>query len=131
ESDRDGVWGARLMGCAFGTLAVALVGLLGHHLGGARAGRVAALLAALYPSAIGMSVIVLSEALFLPLMVAHLLLWRSAWISLDARWRTSASLFAGAVAGAAVLTRPSWLLFAPFLFAVAMIFGGDRRRHAW
>ncbi len=124
-----GVWSARMLGCLLGTLAVGFVYLLGRRLHSHHAGLAAGWLAAFYPSAIGMSVIVLSEALFLPLMVATLLCWLAAWQSAS-WWRVlGLAILSGGVTGAAVLTRPSWLLFVPFLFALGLLFGPERKRH--
>ena len=132
------VWFARLFGCALGTLAVWLVMRLTKPLAAAmfdsawadRALLCSGLLAAVYPGAIGMSVVILSEAIFCPLMLLYFLLWQRAWQSES--WR-SASAFGfggGCVAGIATLARPSWLLFAPMAFAIATVFGPRRARHA-
>jgi hypothetical protein len=68
-----------------------------------------------------MSVLVLSEALFCPLMLLQLGLWVCAERA-EGRW-TSLLLagLAGMAAGAATLVRPSWLLFTP-LAALILIF---------
>ncbi|MCA9132971.1 MAG: glycosyltransferase family 39 protein [Planctomycetales bacterium] len=134
--EQQAVWWARVVGCALGTMAVAGVALLAVRLGGISAGLLAAALAAVYPSALGMSAIILSEALLVPLMVAHLLLWQSAWRSESKAGLATYAMLAGGIAGLAVLARPSWLLFAPFACMVGIVLGGGperdsgRRRHA-
>lgn len=123
------VWYARGIGCLLGTIAIAVLMWIGLQLAGPRTALVAGLLSAIYPGAIGMSVTILSEALFMPLMLLHLLLLQQAfrsppmeacektpsssqWSAVFVRhWRVA--LTSGALAGAAILTRPSWLLFPP------------------
>jgi 4-amino-4-deoxy-L-arabinose transferase-like glycosyltransferase len=99
----------------------------------------AATIAALHPYYIFMSVIMLSEAIFVPLMLAALwslaVLWpRScrakgtvsnldaspgdAWSPLSAPMAALVSLGGGGAAGLAVLARPSWALFVPGAAAV-------------
>ena len=91
---------------------------------------VTGLLAAVYPGAIGMSVVILSEAVFCPLMLLYLWLWQVAWQRPSARSAIAIALTAGGVAGLAILARPSWLLFATMLFATGMVLGPRRPRHA-
>lgn len=123
------VWYARVVGCLLGTVAIAIVMWQGLKLAGPRTALLAGLLCAIYPGAIGMSVTILSEALFMPLMLLHLLLLQQAFQSpaMAASDKTasrspSSALFvrqwgialtSGMLAGAAILTRPSWLLFPP------------------
>ncbi len=121
------VFAARCLGCLLGTLAVALLGTLASRLGGRRAAVAAMGIAAVYPSAIGMSITVLSEALFMPLMLGHLLLWTKAF---DSNRTVQLSVIAGGLAGLAILARPSWLLFLPFSLALLGILSSDRKRHA-
>lgn len=121
---------ARVLGCLLGTLAVLELMLLASRLGGATAATGAGVIGAVSPSAIGMSVVVLSEMLLVPLMLAHLLLWQRAWSSSTFRETAKWSALAGAVAGAAVLARPSWLLFTPFLMFVGLSLGPNRWHHA-
>lgn len=123
------VWWARVVGCWLGTLSVALLAWLACRLGGVRAGLFAAGLAAFYPSAVGMSIIVLSEAVFMPLMIAYLVAWQAAWQTDSKRQLWCYGLLAGALAGAAVLARPSWLLFAPFAWVLGLLTSRQRWRH--
>ncbi|MGH7137160.1 MAG: hypothetical protein ACREHD_15570 [Pirellulales bacterium] len=70
---------ARFESAVFGTAAVAGVYWLGSLVFDRRTGLLAALLAACYPGAIAMSVIVLSEAPFCPLFLAQLAAWIKSW----------------------------------------------------
>ena len=122
------IWG-RALGAALGTLAVAAVMGLTRLLYDERAGLWAGCIAAFYPGAISLSVFVLSEALFCPLLVLQLLCWI---IAVRGRTGRSAAVWgsiAGVIAGCATLTRPSWLLFSPGALALALLAGRDRRRH--
>lgn len=124
-----GVWCARVAGCVMGTLSVGLLALLANRLAGIRAAIAAALLGAIYPGGIGMSIVILSEACFMPLMLGHLLCWQSAWRAQrlrDVIWYACAG---GLLSGAATLARPSWLLFAPFACGTGMVLGPRRPRH--
>lgn len=126
--DPRAVFAARLGCCLLGTSAVALLMLLATRVGGDCAGLACGALAAIHPGAIGMSIVILSEALFLPLMVLHLWFWLRAWESADRR-TVRYSCWAGVCAGLAILARPSWLLFLPFLLGLGCLFGRNRRRH--
>lgn len=130
SNENAAVGWARVLGCFLGTVAVGLVALLALRLGGIHAALATAALAAIYPSAIGMSIIVLSEALFMPLMVGYLLLWQRAWVAVSPKQFWGMSFLAGCLAGAAVLTRPSWLLFLPFVCGLGLVLGPWRTRHA-
>jgi 4-amino-4-deoxy-L-arabinose transferase-like glycosyltransferase len=119
--DRPHVLWARSMSAVLGTLAVGGVYWLSRLLFDRSTGLPAAAIVTIYPGAIAMSVFVLSEALFCPLMLAHLILWIAAW-----RAKKSTAVFllaglAGVVAGAAVLTRPSWLLFTPVALGAVVV----------
>lgn len=91
---------------------------------------VAAALAAVNPHYLFLSAVVLSEAAFEPLMLATLLglamLWKRGPIDpgadRGAGWRVAAiAIGTGASAGAAVMVRPSWLLFIPAMLAVWLL----------
>lgn len=112
----------RWMGCLLGTLVVAGVMYYAHLLFGRTAAAWAGILAALHPGAISMSILVLSEAPFVPMMVANLLLWRLAFNATRLRSVGWWSSVAGAIAAVAVLARPSWLLFAPFTCLLQFLF---------
>ncbi len=130
EDEQSAVWAARLLGCFLGTIAVGLVMKLAHRHAGPVAMLFSGLLAAVYPGAIGMSIVILSEAVFCPLMLGYLFLWQVAWQRPSNQQALSVAIGAGCLAGAAILARPSWLLFAPMLFAFGLLFGPNRGRHA-
>ena len=93
-----------------------------------RTGLVAGILATFYPGAISMSILVLAEALFCPLMMLHLACWVLATRVTSRRGCVGWSVLSGMAAGCAVLTRPSWLLFTPFALALVLASCADRRR---
>lgn len=121
---------ARLVQAVLGAGTVALVYLLARATLPIRDDTVAltaAALAALEPYTVGQSVLLLSEAVFTPLLIAALLglavLWgggteRKPWIAVGT----------GLALGAAILTRPSCALLVPALIGAWLIF---KRRTAW
>ena len=126
---------ARLACAALGTLAVGLLMLFARGLAGPCAGLAAGALAAVYPSAIGMSITLLSEALFMPLMMTHLLQLQAAF-QVESSNSDTGSLYpyrrvalGGCLAGLAILARPSWLLFIPFSTAALFLIGPNRTEH--
>ncbi len=121
------IW-ARVLGAGLGTLTVAGIMWLTKELFSPRAASVAGVMASLYPGAIGMSVFVLSEALFCPLMVGQMIGWVVATRSPCPQRAAGAALVTGVIAGVATLTRPSWLLFTPFACGVAFVLYGERKR---
>jgi len=124
--ERGALTAIRYIGAVQGTVAVGLVMLLARRLFDRPTAWVAGLLAAIAPGGIGMSILVLSESLFAPLLVASILLWvgavRARGASLSLAW----GMAAGAVAGAATLTRSSWLLFVPACGGWMLIRSPDR-----
>lgn len=124
----SGIWCARLLGCVLGTCAVGLVMALTQRLGGMRAAVASGLVAAFYPGAIGMSVVILSEAVFCPLMLLTLLGWHTAMQNQRLRSVGWLALATGACSGLAILARPSWLLFMP-LAGVCVLLFHKRRGH--
>jgi 4-amino-4-deoxy-L-arabinose transferase-like glycosyltransferase len=121
---------ARLLGAVLGTATVACVGALAGTCFDGRTAFVAAALAAIDPGAVAMSVFLLSEAPFCPLMLLQLLAWTKAWRAEHRRTVLLWAIAAGIAAGAATLMRPSWLLFTPFALILAIAFSRARRRHA-
>ncbi len=91
-----------------------------------RSQYVAGCLAAVYPGAIGMSIVILSEAIFCPLMLLMLLAWQRALLAQRARDVVGSSLLAGAVAALGILARPSLLLFMPMASILILVL--HRRR---
>lgn len=89
---------------------------------------IAAAMAAVDPYIAGMSALILSEAIFVPLMLAGLwglaLLWTPEGEA-PPRHRVALGSFVGLMMGAAVLARPSWLLFVPAVL-VSWVIGAGR-----
>jgi Dolichyl-phosphate-mannose-protein mannosyltransferase len=129
QNERDAVWSARVLGCCLGTLCVGLVMILAKSLGDWRSMVAAGLLAAVYPGAIGMSIVILSEAVFCPLMLGHLALWQAAWQCTTSKKTIALGVIAGCLAGLGILTRPSWLLFAPTVALIGFVIGPRRWHH--
>jgi 4-amino-4-deoxy-L-arabinose transferase-like glycosyltransferase len=121
------IW-ARTLGAVLGTLAVGAVIWLTRELFSMRAAIIAGIMSTLYPGAIGMSVFVLSEAPFCPLMLAQIIAWIAAARSECPQRATGCALVAGAIAGIATLVRPSWLLFTPFALGISFVLFGARKR---
>ena len=127
-SSEPPVMAARVLGCLLGTAGVGGVIWLTRSLFSERTSIIAGMLAAFYPGAVGMSVFVLSEAPFCPLMLGQLLAWIAAYRSPNLRRTVGYALLAGVLAGLATLVRPSWLLFTPFAWGLGMTLAGQRRR---
>ena len=124
----------RVVQAVLGTLAVWLVARLVRVTvpGGPKIGwtvpMMAAGLAAVDPYVVGMSALVLSEAVFVPLMLAGL------W-GLASFWTTEGrsgpgrpvvvAILTGLAMGGAILVRPSWALFVPTILA-SWVIGIDR-----
>lgn len=141
--ERYAIWIARVLGCALGTLAVLLIMRIAYLMGGPWASLSAGALSAAYPGGIGMSATVLSEALFMPLMLLHLLLLQQAFRSPNKTnqiakpkakspfWpEVGLALLSGLLAGAAILTRPSWLLFPPLAATLHLLVNRNRAAFA-
>lgn len=128
--DRPPLIAARFLGAALGTIAVAGVYCLARQLFDTATGALAALMAAVYPGAIGSSVFILSEAAFTPLLVWQLWLAAMAQRAIGVRACVVWSAAAGGCAGLATLVRPSWLLFVPVAALVGVAVGRDRVRRA-
>lgn len=124
ENSQVAVLAARTGNALLGTLVVALIFAIAYRTGLRWGAFFAALLAALYPGAIGMSIFVLSEALFCPLMLLSLLLLlrkktpplthctqQESERNAVCHPRAMSFFWAGIASGLACLTRPSWLLF--------------------
>lgn len=109
----DGLRTSQLAGCATGAATIALSGLLGRAIAGRTMGLLGALLVALSPFVIAVDGSLMSETLYVPLVLLALLLAQRA------RTRPTAPSWCalGAVIGLAALTRQDALL----LVLVAMI----------
>jgi 4-amino-4-deoxy-L-arabinose transferase-like glycosyltransferase len=112
---------------AMGVLAVGLVYVLGRRLLGAGVGLSAAAIVALWPNLVFHSGAILSEPLFIVLVLIALtvVLWRP-WP--DGRVPRGRLVAFGALLGAAALTRPPALLLVLALAAAAWIGGAGPRR---
>jgi 4-amino-4-deoxy-L-arabinose transferase-like glycosyltransferase len=94
---------------------------------------VAAALVAVDPYLVALSVLVLSEALFIPLMLASLWGMSNLWPATgeaETPRRPLLALGTGLAAGAAILARPSWALFVPVMLLLWVITVGRERRGA-
>ena len=109
------VLAARALSAVLGTAAIAAVAWIAAQNFDRPTALVAATLVAFYPGAIAMSLFVLSEAPFIPLMLAQLGCLTAVVRSErePVRWRWA--LGAGILSGLATLCRPSWLLFTPMV----------------
>lgn len=125
------IFAARIAGCLMGALCIAIIIRLANKLfcnqswkPSVEVGIWAGLLAALYPGAIGMSIFILSEAIFCPLMLLSL---GCTSLAIQAkkqeRWEVAWSwmLLSGAISGAACLARPSWSLWPAVLFSYLIV----------
>ncbi|TWT31604.1 ArnT family glycosyltransferase [Blastopirellula retiformator] len=111
----------RTFGALLGTATAALCGMLATRFFSVQAGLVATLLAALYPGGLAMSAFVLSEVAFCPWMLLQLWCWDLAYQTPARRSRLLWSFAAGVVMAAAVLTRPSWMLFPFFAVPICLL----------
>jgi 4-amino-4-deoxy-L-arabinose transferase-like glycosyltransferase len=107
---------ARLVQALLGTLAVALTGLIAARIWGRRVGMLALGIAACAPSVVVMSTSLISEALFVPLVLAAVAAALEARrSSRPLRW----AIVTGGLIGAAELTRTNAVvLLPPLAFAV-------------
>jgi len=136
---------ARLLGSLFGTLTVGLVMLISWQLAGSQVALLGGVLAAVYPGAIAMSILVLSEAPFQLCMMLTLGCLAQHYLPLKTSpfaggpfaagqlaggsgWYFFTAGLAGCAAALGTLLRPSWLLFLPFYFALRILLGPQRGR---
>ncbi len=107
----------RLAGAVLGTLSVALIGLIALRLWGRRVGILALGIAALAPPLVILSTALISEALFVPIVLAAV---ASALEGRRTRRRYRWAVVTGVLAGVAALTRTNGLLLLlPFALAFA------------
>jgi 4-amino-4-deoxy-L-arabinose transferase-like glycosyltransferase len=121
---------ARALGAACGTIAVGGVIGLTWLLFDPRSALLAGVLAGLYPGAISLSVFVLSEAPFCPLLMLQLICWVVSVRSGSQQRSIFVAALGGLVAGLATLMRPSWLLFTPGAALLEILAFRDSWRHA-
>jgi 4-amino-4-deoxy-L-arabinose transferase-like glycosyltransferase len=124
----------RLAQAMLGALTVWLVYKLTARLTGATSWVIAlsaAVLAAIDPYSVVTSALILSEAVFIPLMLASLwglaVIWPSGKEAPTKRWRLPA-IGAGLAFGAAVLVRPSWTLFVPATLLAWLVVSASGKR---
>jgi 4-amino-4-deoxy-L-arabinose transferase-like glycosyltransferase len=115
----------RAISCLLGTAAVVLIGLVGRRLAGARAGLIAAGLAAVYPQLFMVDGTLVAESMFAPLVVLALLL---GYLLLDRPTPLTAAAL-GAVIGLATLTRSDGVMLL-LLLALPLILLLPSRRLA-
>lgn len=99
----DALLAAKLGSCGLAFAAILLIGHLGRRLLGPTTGLLAAGILALYPRHVLQAVVLVSEHLFLPLLLLLLMALAIAWDRPKA-WRLAA--LAGAATGALALVRP-------------------------
>lgn len=119
----SGIGGHRVACCLLGAATIALIGVVARRVGGARAGLIAAGIAAIYPLLFMADGSLTSESLYLPIVVLILLL--------SYRFLDHPTLAAGAALGVAVglaaLTRSEAVLMLPILVAPLAWRVGRRR----
>lgn len=124
----------RLAQAVLGAAGVALVAELSKRVApeGERARVASAWVAALEPYSAAMSALLLSEAVFVPLMLVALVGLARLWNG-ESGGRLRAVMVAlgtGAAAGVGVLTRPSWALFVPAALGAWVVLARGRRKAA-
>lgn len=127
-TDQPPTLALRLIGVVCGTLAIWLAAWIARLLFDPVAAVVAALLVAFYPGAIAMSVFILSEAPFVPLMLLNLGWLIIALQAEEGSRRTKFAALAGLAFGLAILMRPSWLMFPMFAAPIGLLFYGNRKQ---
>jgi len=120
--------GARLMLAVLGTLTCGLVFVLGRQLFDETTAATGALLAAVSPTMIGFSVIILSETVFALAMLICLLMLCGLARTMRGEMRCSLvwAALVGVSTGVATLVRPSWLLVAPGCCLVLTLWARSR-----
>jgi len=114
---------ARLVQAVIGALVCVPVFLLGKAVHGSRAGVVAAAVCAVYPPFVFYTRLLLTEAIFIPLLASVAL----GLYSLRTGWRAKWAVGTGLALGAAVLLRPSALLLWPFGLLLVLVASADRK----
>ncbi len=116
----------QLWSCLLGAGAVAMTGLAGREVAGARAGLIAAAIAAISPSFWFNDALLMSESM--TLVVTAAIVYIAYRFLRRPTWRLAALL--GAVCGLAMLTRPEAALFVPFLIVPAALVARGLARRA-
>ncbi len=125
---------ARLVQALLGAACIPLLALLSRHVGDPdhspqvqSQSYVAAILLSLHPYAVAGSVILLSEAVFVPLMLLGLWGFAVIWNGVDRR-RVWQAFGTGLAAGSAILVRPSWAIYPVILVGFMVLLGRLNRR---
>lgn len=128
---KPSVLSVRIMNSILGAFTVLAVGWLATLLFNQRVGLYAGVLAASYPGAIAMSILILSEGPFCLFMSLELVALYYCFLWSDGKKSSKmwAAIFVGVNAAIAVLIRPSWLLYTPALLAVICLTGKQRLRN--
>lgn len=125
QPTRFAILSARIFGCIAGALCVWCIIATARKLGGDTASLIAGGFACCYPGAIGMSIFILSESIFCPLIVTSIaILVHGLRLETPLTSRKSPFVWSGILAGLACLARPSFFLWAVALaiyFFVAMV----------
>ena len=116
------VQGQRLTTVVAGVVGVGLIGLLGRRIGGARVGLLAAAIAAVYPNLWMNDGLVMSESIAMAIVVGALLMLHT--LLQRPSWPVAAG--AGALLGAAALTRSELALLVPLAAALVIAHGRSR-----
>ena len=118
----------RILNAVLGVITIGVVVLIASRLFNSTVGWVSAAILAVYPGAISMSIMILSEGPFCLFMAMQFYClfraYRGTAIS-RSMWATGS----GVLAAGATLIRPSWLLFTPFLLALLLLFASQRKCH--
>ncbi|MCS5626694.1 MAG: glycosyltransferase family 39 protein, partial [Planctomycetes bacterium] len=117
-------WAAKAVQVFVSTASVLLIWAIAYRAGGQRAGRIAAFLAAVYPSLVAYATYLYSETLFLALILAGM----TALFGLSGERTRLRCVVAGIFFGLATLTRSLVLYFLPVWIVWALLRG--RRREA-
>jgi len=110
----------RLVQALVGALLCLPVYALSCRLGGRRAGRAAAVLAALHPSLVGVSALVLTETLYTTL------LWTALWVTTGRGWRWRGALGAGLAWAALGAVRSEALVLFAAVAVIALLVSWKR-----
>lgn len=116
---------ARLFEALLGAISVALIGLIAARLWDRRVGLLAAGIAALYPPLVLIGSSVMTESLFIPLVLAAVL---SALIQRDSARRRRWSVLTGVLVALAALSRSNGILL---LLPICLLVWSERPRLSW
>jgi len=130
--DEPPVLAARVVGSVLGVTAVLLTVFWARQLFGSRAGWFAGLMMTFHPEMVLSSVLILSEAAFIPFWIAHLfglsVVFSNA-IGHDLAQKKATVFMLGCLAGVTTLIRPVTLVWLPFLVTIMAVFSRQSRRH--